>query len=77
MRDRAYRLAYRVVQVVLAAFLVAAWAGPRPVTFSGYHWQVVLTGLAWAALVLPTVVVAWTEPIDPDDPRPALAAAGR
>ena len=54
MRDRAYRRAYRVVQVVLAAFLVAAWAGPRPVTLSGYRWQVVLTGLAWAALVLPT-----------------------
>ena len=38
VRDRAYRRAYRVVQVVLAAFLVAAWAGPRPVTFSGYRW---------------------------------------
>jgi hypothetical protein len=28
VRDRAYRRAYRVVQVVLAAFLVAAWVGP-------------------------------------------------
>ena len=73
VRDRAYRRAYRVVQVVL----VAAWAGPRPVTFFGYRWQVVLTGLAWAALVLPTVVVAWTEPVDPDDSRPALAGPGR
>ena len=77
VRDRAYRRAYRVVQVVLATFLVAAWAGPRPVTFSGHRWQVVLTGLAWAALVLPTVVVAWTEPVDPDDPRPAPAGPGR
>jgi hypothetical protein len=72
VRDRAYRRAYRVVQVVLAAFLVAAWAGTRPVTFSGYRRQVVLTGLAWAAHVLPTVVVAWTEPINPDDSRLAL-----
>jgi hypothetical protein len=47
------------------------------VTLSGYRWQVVLTGLAWAALVLPTVVVAWTEPVDPDDARPALAGPGR
>ena len=77
VRDRAYRRAYRVVQVVLAAFLVAAWAGPRPVTFPGYRWQVVLTGLAWAALVLPTVVVAWTEPMNPDDSRLALAGPGR
>jgi hypothetical protein len=77
VRDRAYRRAYRVVQVILAAFLVAAWAGPRPVTLSGYRWQAVLTGLAWAALVLPTVVVAWTEPVDPDDLRPALAGPGR
>jgi hypothetical protein len=77
VRDRAYRRAYRVVQVVLAVFLVAAWAGPRPVTFSGYRWQVVLTGLAWAALVLPTVVVAWTEPVDPDDSRLALAGPDR
>jgi hypothetical protein len=44
------------------------------VTLSGYHSQVVLTGLAWAALVLPTVVVAWTEPVDPDDLRPARPA---
>jgi hypothetical protein len=50
---------------------------PRPVTFSGYRWQVVLTGLAWAALVLPTVVVAWTEPVDPDDSRLVLAGPGR
>jgi hypothetical protein len=77
VRDRAYRRAYRVVQVVLAGFLVAAWAGPRPVTFSGSRWQVVLTGLAWAALVLPTVVVAWTEPVDPDDSRPAQVGPGR
>ena len=77
VRDRAYRRAYRVVQVVLAAVLIAAWAGPRPVTFSGYRWQVVLTGLAWAALVLPTMVVAWTEPVDPDDAGPALAGPGR
>lgn len=77
VRDRAYRRAYRVVQVVLAAFLVAAWAGLRPVTLAGYRRQVVLTGLAWAALVLPTVVVAWTEPVDPDDSRPALAGPGR
>ena len=62
MRDRTYRLAYRVVQVVL----VAVWAGPRPMTFSGYRWQVILTGLAWASLVLPTVAVAWTEA---DEPR--------
>jgi hypothetical protein len=73
VRDRAYR----VVQVVLAVFLVAAWAGPRPVSFSGYRWQVVLTGLAWAALVLPTMVVAWTEPVDPDDSRLVLAGPGR
>jgi hypothetical protein len=77
VRDRAYRRAYRVVQVVLAVFLVAAWAGPPPVSFSGYRWQVVLTGLAWAALVLPTMVVAWTEPVDPDDSRLALAGPGR
>jgi hypothetical protein len=49
----------------------------QQVTLSGYRWQVVLTGLAWAALVLPTVVVAWTEPVDPDDARPALAGPGR
>jgi hypothetical protein len=73
VRDRAYR----VVQVVLAVFLVAAWAGPRPVSFSGYRWQVVLTGLAWAALVLPTMVVAWTEPVDPDDSRLAPTSPGR
>ena len=77
VRDRAYRRAFRVVQLVLAAFLVAAWAGPRPVTLSGYRWPVVLTGLAWAALVLPTLVVAWTEPVDPDDPRLGLAGPGR
>jgi len=77
VRDRAYRRAYRVVQVALAGFLVAAWAGPRPVTFSGYRWQVVLTGLAWAALVLPTMVVAWTEPVDPDDSRLAPTSPGR
>src|SRR4029453_15758229 len=53
VRDRAYRRRYRVVQVALAAFLVPAWAGLRPVTLSGYRRQVVLTGLAWAALVLP------------------------
>jgi hypothetical protein len=47
------------------------------VSFSGYRWQVVLTGLAWAALVLPTMVVAWTEPVDPDDSRLALAGPGR
>jgi uncharacterized iron-regulated membrane protein len=41
------------------------------VSLSASHWLVVLTGLAWATLVLPTVVVAWTEPVDPDDPRPA------
>jgi hypothetical protein len=77
VRDRAYRRAYRVVQVVLAGFLVAAWAWPRPVSVSGYRWQVVLTGLAWAALMLPTMVVAWTEPVDPDDSRPAPAGPGR
>jgi len=33
--------------------------------------------LAWAALVLSTMVVAWTEPVDPDDSRPALAGPGR
>ena len=77
VRDRAYRRAYRVVQIVVACFLVAAWAGPRPVTFTGYRWQVVLTGLAWATLVLPTMVVAWTEPVDPDDSQLALAGPGR
>ena len=77
VRDRAYRRAYRVVQVALVAFLAVAWAaGPRLVSLSASHWLVVLTGLAWATLVLPTVVVAWTEPVDPDDPRPARPVLG-
>ena len=77
VRDHAYRRAYRVLQVVLAMFMVAAWsAGPRLANLSAYQWLVVLTGLGWATLVLPTVVVAWTEPVDSDDQPPARPLLG-
>jgi hypothetical protein len=49
----------------------------KAISFAGYRWQVVLTGLAWAALVLPTMVVAWTEPVDPDDSRLTPTSPGR
>ena len=54
---------------------VRRWAEGLSFENDRERWVAELDGVvvAWAALVLPTAVVAWTEPVDLDDSRPALA----
>ncbi len=74
VRNRAFRYAYLIIQVVLAVIgiLTVLYASPR--VAMGEHVSVemstvifVLTAVVWNMSVLPTVLVAWTEPDLPEE----------
>ncbi len=69
VRDRAHRIAYRVVIIVLAIIQLGvtavAWDNNRahsPLLVDGSDLTMVLTALLVNIMYLPTVVLAWTEP---------------
>jgi len=85
LRDRAYRVAFRLVLVGVLLMIVALFIGsiadsyngiqfqPQPQPVLGARW---IVGLLEVLIALPTAVIAWLQP-EPVDENPITTRGGR